>query len=221
MARQPSGASRRLTKEAILDRVIPLFADSGYAAVSMRDLAKVCGITPAALYHHFADKESLYLEAVRYAFKPQVDSVEDLTRGGDSLRVHVRRFIDRAIELVSNDDVFRRLLVRELLDGNEPRIRMLSDQVFRDPFQRVAKFVRELLPSYDPNLLAVSMLSLVLGHYELAPIRRTISDESPSGDESTTIADHIERLVMNGLNEAEQLATGAKRGAGGGKTAAA
>ena len=35
----------------------------------MRDVAVAVGLTPAALYYHFSNKEQLYVDAVGYAFR--------------------------------------------------------------------------------------------------------------------------------------------------------
>ena len=56
------------TKADILEKAISLFAASGYSAVSMRQIAKAVGITAASLYHHFPDKQTLYIQAIQQAF---------------------------------------------------------------------------------------------------------------------------------------------------------
>ncbi|MEL0083752.1 MAG: helix-turn-helix domain-containing protein, partial [Gammaproteobacteria bacterium] len=56
------------TREAILGSAVGLFAESGFSGVSMRDLARACAISPAALYHHFDNKKSLYIESIKLAF---------------------------------------------------------------------------------------------------------------------------------------------------------
>ncbi|MDR1732078.1 MAG: TetR/AcrR family transcriptional regulator [Synergistaceae bacterium] len=48
------------TKEHILIEATILFAMNGYSAVSMRDIAVKVGLTPGALYNHFAGKEELW-----------------------------------------------------------------------------------------------------------------------------------------------------------------
>ncbi|HJV48395.1 MAG TPA: TetR/AcrR family transcriptional regulator [Geothrix sp.] len=42
-----------------MDEGRKLFAEKGYEAVTMRDLAKATQYTPSALYYHFKDKEAL------------------------------------------------------------------------------------------------------------------------------------------------------------------
>lgn len=52
-------------KGDILKASLNLFAEKGYDAVSVRDIAKVAGVSEAALYKHFKGKEEMAL----YIFK--------------------------------------------------------------------------------------------------------------------------------------------------------
>lgn len=52
------------THKAILKTATKLFLNRGYAQTSTRDIAKQIGITQPALYHHFKDKEVLYLDVM-------------------------------------------------------------------------------------------------------------------------------------------------------------
>ena len=61
--RTPSRAPRaeEPTRARILAVAAEWFADHGYAATSMRDIAGAVGLTPGALYVHFASKGQLLL----------------------------------------------------------------------------------------------------------------------------------------------------------------
>ncbi|MFC6294309.1 TetR/AcrR family transcriptional regulator [Lactiplantibacillus daoliensis] len=52
------------THQAILDAARKLFLKHGYAATSTRDIANAIGITQPALYHHFKDKEVIFLAVI-------------------------------------------------------------------------------------------------------------------------------------------------------------
>jgi len=52
-----SERSRRL----ILDAALDYFAHHGYGATSVRDLAEAAGVSTGNVYHHFPDKETIYL----------------------------------------------------------------------------------------------------------------------------------------------------------------
>ncbi|MCS7220392.1 MAG: TetR/AcrR family transcriptional regulator [Anaerolineae bacterium] len=49
-------------KELILREAERLFSQRGYQGVSIRELAQACGMTNAALYYHFKDKEDLFCQ---------------------------------------------------------------------------------------------------------------------------------------------------------------
>jgi AcrR family transcriptional regulator len=50
-------AQRR--RDAIVSAAARFFAERGYAAVGMRDVAEAVGVRGASLYHHFASKEEI------------------------------------------------------------------------------------------------------------------------------------------------------------------
>lgn len=52
------------TRQAILQTATRLFLQKGFAQTSTRDIAKEIGITQPALYHHFSDKEVLFLSVM-------------------------------------------------------------------------------------------------------------------------------------------------------------
>ncbi|EST10752.1 TetR/AcrR family transcriptional regulator [Sporolactobacillus laevolacticus] len=52
------------TQQKIIQIANQLFMKNGYNAVSTRKIAKECGLTQPALYHHFRDKESIYLAVI-------------------------------------------------------------------------------------------------------------------------------------------------------------
>ncbi|MFC3835135.1 TetR/AcrR family transcriptional regulator [Deinococcus rufus] len=49
------------TRARIQHEAARLFVQGGYHGVSMREVAQAVGVTKPALYHHFADKEALFL----------------------------------------------------------------------------------------------------------------------------------------------------------------
>lgn len=66
------------THQAILDAARTLFLSRGYQGTSTRDIAKAVGITQPALYHHFDDKEVIYLQVIKTVggeIKAAIDAV--------------------------------------------------------------------------------------------------------------------------------------------------
>ena len=53
------------TKERLLEQAARLFAERGYAGVSLEDIAQAAGFTKGAVYSHFGSKEQTFLAALR------------------------------------------------------------------------------------------------------------------------------------------------------------
>ena len=92
------GEGERLRQE-ILDAAIALIADRGDEAVSMRALARAVGVTPPAVYLHFADKRELMLAVLKHVFADLGRALEDADHGDPHERVRalVRAYVSWGI----------------------------------------------------------------------------------------------------------------------------
>lgn len=54
-----------VTRDAILDAALELFAREGYDRTSVREIARQAGLSQAGLLHHFSSKEQLFLDVLR------------------------------------------------------------------------------------------------------------------------------------------------------------
>lgn len=183
------------TARIILDKAIPLFAKAGYAGASMRDIASSVGITQAALYHHYPDKQSLYLAAMGHAFSDKAIGITDALRSDGTPAERLERFIDNFTKLMASDPNFRALLQRELLDGDETRLRLLAEQAFLEPFQAMTELARDLAPDCDAHMVAISMAGLVLFHFETAPVRQFLPGGAKRHNDPKVVAKHVIRLL--------------------------
>jgi AcrR family transcriptional regulator len=72
----------RVGRDHILDIAQNLFTEHGYKSASIREIAKECGMTNAAIYYHFPNKESLFAEVMqRHAEKLS----EKMTAAGENI----------------------------------------------------------------------------------------------------------------------------------------
>jgi AcrR family transcriptional regulator len=90
-----------------------LFAERGYAAVTMDGVAAAVGVTKPLLYNYFGNKEQLYLACLERAgdglVATIVDAVEETDTSADALRAGLRAFFafvddDRAAWAVLFDE---------------------------------------------------------------------------------------------------------------------
>lgn len=92
----------------ILAEAASRFVVHGYNGISMREIAEACGITKAALYYHFKDKEDLIL-AVLSGYLDQMDSLIErcLAQGGTA-----RQALARVVQAIFNQPPEQRGIIR-------------------------------------------------------------------------------------------------------------
>ncbi len=191
-------SDKQHTKTDILALSIPLFANNGYAGVSMRQIARAVGIKAASLYHHFPDKQTLYIEALAQAFSTRTDFMNRSFTLQASPGERLRHLILQLCIQTHQDNNFRRLMQREILDGDEKRLQLLADQVFSNFFESMNELCHSLNSAQDPHLMAISILSLVLYHFQITPIRPFLPGFKTPHNDPETVADHIFNLLKNG-----------------------
>jgi len=187
------------SKTDILDLAIPLFAQSGYASVSMRDIASAVGIRAASLYHHFPDKQTLYLQAMTRAFEDKAQGFAEALTVTGTPKKRLAGLVLIFTTLMSKDPEFRALLQRELLDGDEVRLKQIANEVFREPFIAMEALADELAPGCDAHMVAISIASLILYHLETAPIRRYLPGGKARHNKPDVISQHVTSLLLHGL----------------------
>ena len=188
------------SKHEILQRAIPMFAESGFKGVTMRAIAGRVGLTAASLYHHFPDKESLYLAALKQAFADRSRALGEALTAPAPPAERLRLLILRPCERMQRDSTFTRLVQREILDGDEKRLRLVAKQVFHEVFAAITALCRELAPACDSFLLSTSIIGLVVHYYQFTPIRSYLPGSRPEYDQAATVARHITTLLLNGIN---------------------
>ncbi len=96
----------RSTKERIFEVALDLFAQKGFDAVSMREIAEAVGIKKASLYSHFSGKEDL-LEQI---FEYPMDQLSNIgPQGIDAEQMIVSMGVDGFMAMASG--VFNRWIV--------------------------------------------------------------------------------------------------------------
>jgi hypothetical protein len=76
---------------------------------------------------------------------------------------------------------------------------LVAEQVFREPFVAISDLAKELAPDCDPHMLAISMIGLILFHFETEPVRRFLPGGQDTHDRPDVVADHVKRLLSRAL----------------------
>ncbi len=190
---------RKKNRLDILNLAIPLFARLGYEGLSMRNLASKVGVTPAALYHHFKDKDELYVDAVSHAFEQKTADIKTVMAAEDEPMKRLEVFVGWFVRVLNKDQDFQKLLQRVMLDSDSQRMQKLTKTTFLELFSAIQNLGESFKSKYDPHLLAISIIGLVLYHFETSSVRSLLPGSRAAHDKADTIARHVTSLLENGL----------------------
>ena len=115
---------RRLTADArrrqLFEVALSLFAEHGYSATTMDDIAEAAGVTKPLVYQHFDSKRALYLELMDVFSNELVTQIVKATATAEGPRQQVEQGFAAYFELmVDNERAFRLLYGRETPDDRE------------------------------------------------------------------------------------------------------
>jgi AcrR family transcriptional regulator len=95
-------------RQLILQEANRLFVLQGYHAISMREISAACGISKAALYYHFRDKEALLLALLEQYLSEISEIIVSVENQNPDLRDRLLGFVRSVLEQPVN----RRSLIR-------------------------------------------------------------------------------------------------------------
>ena len=134
----------RTTAERILDAAEDLFAEKGYSATSLGDVADRVGIRSPSLYNHFKNKEALYLSVLNRLLDSFASPLEELSKSRITQEL-VLEWLDKIVSLHHANPNLARLLQHAALSGG-PHTNELIDRLFRPMFQPTANIDGAELP---------------------------------------------------------------------------
>ncbi len=149
-------------RDMIQQRAAHLFANRGYPATSMNQVAEACGVSKATLYHYYRDKYSLLVSIAEGHVTRLQELVADVERQRLAPEAHLRELIRRIVAEYADAQHAHRVLtedVRFLDDDN--RRRVLDKE--RTVVAGFAQVVGQIRPDLKPAALAKPLTMLLFG----------------------------------------------------------
>jgi AcrR family transcriptional regulator len=186
--RAEAQGGRRLTADArrrqLFDVALSLFAEHGYAATTMDDIAEAAGVTKPLVYQHFESKRALYLELMDVFSRELVTSIVKATANAEGPRRQVELGFAAYFELmVGNEPAFRLLYGRDAPDDPE------FGAALRRVEETIAEAIDPLISAgLDPEhrlLLAHAVVGVAEGatrHWLDARRQRAVAADTPGAD---------------------------------------
>ncbi|MAT93753.1 MAG: TetR family transcriptional regulator [Halioglobus sp.] len=174
------------TAERILDAAEDLFAEKGYSATSLGDVADRVGIRSPSLYNHFKNKEALYqavLDRLLADFSAPLLELEN----GPVTRERVFEWLEAIVRQHHANPNLARLLQHAALSGG-PHTNELIELLFRPMFTPRARIEGESLHLFQDSGLqpwaVMAFNNLVMSYVTMAPMYRDLLGQDPFSEEA-------------------------------------
>ncbi|MEM7410239.1 MAG: TetR/AcrR family transcriptional regulator [Myxococcota bacterium] len=173
---------RKRTSERILDAAEAAFAERGYDAASLGEIADRVGIRPQGIYNHFASKWALYEAVLERLLDPFLALLDDAVEQPD-----LEASLAREVAFHARNPHLARILQYATLAGGE-QLELLLARWYRPFFERARLLSHEknAIVQKNPALLpwvVTGFHSLILGYATMAPLHRELLGIDPFSGE--------------------------------------
>lgn len=160
-----TGTRRRLSRlerrEQLLEAARDAFAERGYHATAMDDIAERAGVSKPVLYQHFASKDDLYLGLLDVQAERLVRLVEEALAATEDNAERVAGAVEAYFAFVDQEDAGYRLVFASDLSAN-PRVRDRLDRCVEACAGAIAQTIQTDtgMPAEQAQLLGVALTGL-------------------------------------------------------------
>ena len=155
----------------ICSAALKVFAEKGFAAARLEEIARRAGVSKGTLYLYFKDKEELFRAVVRDTIAPNIDAIKATVTATDAPFAEVvRQFLPRFAQITSQVPVgpVAKMVIGE--SRNFPELaKVWHDEVVSEAIGMIAGMIaraqeRGEVRAGDPRLHAFTLMGpMVLG----------------------------------------------------------
>jgi AcrR family transcriptional regulator len=191
---KPAGPGGSTSRDRILAAAWSLFASEGYAEVSMQEIADAAQVNKATLYHHFGDKEQLFVDVVAADFDQLRHSIEAAVARDGSFREQLIAVADLLFLRSRTDSIRIMMLMHQhvaIMLRNKVNLHSPPPWTPLKPiFER--ELARGAIVEHDLDLMMTSFFGMVIFQAQRARFMGvTATDEE--------LAENIADLFLNGI----------------------
>ena len=128
----PENESKNM-REQILTAAKSLFIQQGYHGLAMRQISEALGVTKAALYYHFKDKEELFLAMLTLYLDEMEIALDGIMAEPATCREKIRAFVEYVLGQPTEQRALIRLASQEMGQLSVPA-RKKFERIYREKF---------------------------------------------------------------------------------------
>jgi len=199
-------------RERLLDRSEMLFAQKGFAAVSVREITSSANCNLSAVNYYFGNKMNLYISVFKERWIPRMKQVrqyaEDYLSGRQTIGISdvIRSLAMSFLEgpMTDTERIYHfHLMQREITHPTEA-LNLVVDEIIRPMHNNLQELIKPFLPEeLSTEKLALSIFttsSMVLYFGFARPVVSRVMDQEFDQAFKSRVIDHIVSFAMNGMN---------------------
>ena len=163
MVKKAGNRSTRMRSEdrrrQLLNVASGVFADRGFSATIMDDIAYTAGVTKPVLYQHFDSKRALFIAVLEDCGERLVNNIVTATREGETLREQMMQGFTAYFDFVRNDDSGFRLLFGASA-RNDTDFAEVTNRVLEHFADSVTSLIIEDIPQEERSLIAHALIGM-------------------------------------------------------------
>lgn len=181
--------TRPTTAQRILDAAEDLFAEKGYSATSLGDVADRVGIRSPSLYNHFRNKEALYQAVLERLLEEFSRPLLEMERSGEVTQDRVLHWLEAIVRQHHASPNLARLLQHAALSGG-PHTNELIERLFRpmfrpsDALEQDSEQFGQLYQGGLQPWAVMAFNNLVMSYVTMAPMYRDLLGQDPFSEEA-------------------------------------
>jgi TetR/AcrR family transcriptional regulator len=173
----------------LIKAAAPLFAEKGFASVSIRELAEAAKVNGALISYYFSSKEGLYLAVLEEQFMPLVQLMQVMvTMEQLSATERFNKYAQQIIRVHSQYPLLARLLYSELTNPTDCGREIVSKYI-----SQLSQLVQGILnegvankdfkPDLNLKYATIFSVGIINFYFILKPILEEITIQSEQSDD--------------------------------------
>lgn len=183
-------------RQQILSTAKGLFIRQGYHGLSMRQIAEALGVSKAALYYHFRDKEELLLAILDSYLDEMEAELQRIQLEQTAARQRIRAMVEMILLQPAEQRAVIRLSSQEMAQLSLPA-RQAFDRAYHQKFiDRIHMIFSEGIQSgelrpIDPTVAAWALLGMMFPYFYPAHSSDLLTSEE--------VAENLTQIFLDGM----------------------
>ena len=178
-------------RAALITAALSLIDEHGVKGLALSDAAHLAGVSVAAPYRHFKDKEALYGAVLDQVFGGLLACVGEVLSRDLPPREKILAYAGAHFDYVASHPMYPRIVQGEMMGAGRGRtnhLARIAKKYFHPLFGRLAEVLKrgqaagEFRP-VDPLHFVPSMIAVIVFYFTSAPVMRVMTGKDPLSPE--------------------------------------